>query len=84
MHATVSKVLKTFFFLILHFGRHVYEGAIALPAPPPLATLLEATHNLYCIFATLSVPLQVVAREDKQYGTMYLIPYLKDYRNELP
>ena len=56
------------------------RGAIA----PPLATLLEATHNLYCIFATLSVPLQVVAREGKQYGTMHFIPYLKDYRNDLP
>ena len=44
----------------------------------------EATRNLYCIFATLSVPLQVVAREGKQYGTMHLIPYLKDYRNQLP
>ena len=68
MHTTVLKVLKTFFFLILHFGRHANEGAIA-----PLATLLEATHNLYCIFAALSVPLQVVAREGKQYGTMHLI-----------
>ena len=44
----------------------------------------EATCNLYYIFATLSVPLQVIARESKQYGTMHLIPYLKDYRNELP
>ena len=44
----------------------------------------EATRNLYYIFATLSVPLQVVAREGQQYGTLHLIPYLKDYRNELP
>ena len=44
----------------------------------------EATRSLYCIFATLSVPLQVVACEGKQYGTMHLIPYLKHYRNELP
>ena len=40
--------------------------------------------NLYSIFATLNVPLQVVALEGKQYGTMHLIPYFKDYRNELP
>ena len=45
---------------------------------------LEATRSLYCVFATLSVPLQVVARDGKRYGTMHLIPYLKDYRNELP
>ena len=44
----------------------------------------EATRSLYCIFSTLSVPLQVAAREDKQYGTVHLIPYLKDNRNELP
>ena len=44
----------------------------------------EAKRNLYSIFATLSVPLQVVAREGKQYGTMHLILYFKDYRNELP
>ena len=44
----------------------------------------EATRNLHCIFATLSVLLQVVAREGKQYGTLHLIPYLKDYLNELP
>ena len=44
----------------------------------------EATRNLCSIFATLSVPLQVVAREGKQYSTMHLISYLKDYRNELP
>ena len=44
----------------------------------------EATRNLYCTFATLSRPLQVVAREGKQHGTMHLIPYLKHYRNELP
>ena len=31
----------------------------------------EATRNLYRYFATLSVPLQVVARESKQYGTMH-------------
>ena len=43
----------------------------------------EATRSLYCIFATLSVLLQVVAREGKQHGTTHLIPYLKDYRNEL-
>ena len=29
------------------------------------------------LFATLSVPLQAAAREDKQYGTMHLIPYMK-------
>ena len=40
--------------------------------------------NLYCTLATLSVPLQVVARKGKQYGTMHLIPYLKLYCNELP
>ena len=33
----------------------------------------EAVRNLYCTFAALSVPLQVVAREGKQYGTMHLI-----------
>ena len=44
----------------------------------------EATRNLYCTFATLSAPLQVVAREGKQYGTMPLVPYLKHYRNERP
>ena len=34
----------------------------------------EATRNLYCTFATLSVPLQVAADEGKhQYGTMHLI-----------
>ena len=35
-------------------------------------------------FATLSVSFQEVARKGMQYGTMYLIPYLKHYRNELP
>ena len=44
----------------------------------------EATRNLYCTFATLSIPLQVVAREGKQHGTMHLIPYLKHYCYELP
>ena len=44
----------------------------------------EATCNLHCILATLSVHLQVVARKGKQYGTMHLIPYLNDYRNKLP
>ena len=44
----------------------------------------EATRNLHCTFATLSVPMQVVAHEGKQYGTMHLIPYLKHYRNDLP
>ena len=44
----------------------------------------KATPNLHCTFATLSVPSQVVACEGKQYGTMYLIPYLKHCRNELP
>ena len=34
----------------------------------------EATRNLYCTFATLSVLLKVVAHEGKQYGTMHLIP----------
>ena len=29
----------------------------------------EDTRNLYCTFVTLSVPLQVVARESNQYGT---------------
>ena len=33
----------------------------------------EATCNLLCTFATLSVPLQVVTREGKQHGTMHLI-----------
>ena len=45
--------------------------------------LTGSISGLYCVFATLSVPLQVVAREGKKYGTMHLIPYLKDYRNEL-
>ena len=31
----------------------------------------EAKRNLLCIFATLSVPSQVVAHEGKQYGTMH-------------
>ena len=44
----------------------------------------EATRNLYCIFATFSIPLQVVACKGKQHSTMYLIPHLKHYRNELP
>ena len=51
-------------------------GAQAPLAPPGYAT--------DCTFATLSVPLQVVASECKQYSTMHLIPYLKHYRNELP
>ena len=42
----------------------------------------EATRNLYCTFARLSVPLQVVAHEGKQYGTMHLIRYLKHYSND--
>ena len=42
-----------------------------------------ATRNLYCTFATLSIPLQVVARKDRQYDTMHLITYLKHYHNEL-
>ena len=44
---------------------------------------LEATCDLYCTFATLSLPLQVVGRKGKQYSMMHLIPYLKHYRNEL-
>ena len=44
----------------------------------------KATRNLHCTFSTLSVSLQVVARESKECGTMHLIPYLKHYRNELP
>ena len=45
----------------------------------------EDARNLYryCIFATLSVPLHVVARQGKQYGTMHFIPYSKNYSNEL-
>ena len=31
----------------------------------------EATRNLYCIFATLAVPLHVVTRKGKQCGTMH-------------
>ena len=31
----------------------------------------EATRNLYCNFATLRTPLQVVACKGKQYGTMH-------------
>ena len=38
----------------------------------------------YCTFATLSIPLQAVACEGKQYGLMHLISYLKFYHNELP
>ena len=34
-------------------------------------------------FATLSVPSGLAAREDKQYGRMHLVPYLKHYRNQL-
>ena len=45
--------------------------------------ILEATRNLYCTFTTLSVSLQVVAREGKQYGVMHLISYLMRCRNEL-
>ena len=30
----------------------------------------EATRNLYCTFEMQNVPLQVVAREGKEYGTM--------------
>ena len=44
----------------------------------------EATRNLYCTFATLSVLLREVARESKQYGMIHLIPNLKHYRNKLP
>ena len=40
--------------------------------------------DLYCTFATLSVPLQAVANEGKQYSAMHLIPHLKHYRNDLP
>ena len=43
----------------------------------------KATSNLYCTFATLNVPLKVVARESK-HGTMHFIPYSKHYRNEIP
>ena len=43
----------------------------------------EAMRNLYCNFATLNVTLPVAAREGTQYGTMYLTPDLKHYRNEL-
>ena len=59
----------------------------------------EATRNLSCNFATLSIPLQ--ARDGKQMhlihylkrwhlktpylnGTMHLMPYLKHYHYELP
>ena len=44
----------------------------------------SATRNLYCTFATLSMPSQIVAREGKQHSTIDLIPHLKHYRNELP
>ena len=44
----------------------------------------EATCNLYCTLKTLSVLLQVIAHEGKQYGTMHLIPYLKHHRNDIP
>ena len=44
----------------------------------------EATRNLYCSFARLSVPLQVVGHEGKQYGAMHFIRYLKHYRNDRP
>ena len=43
----------------------------------------EATRNLFCTFATLSVPLQVVPREGKQYGLMHFISYLKPIATEL-
>ena len=66
-------------FSIFHSGIHfhfilLYQGKFRP----------EATHNLYCTFATLSILLQVVAHEGKQYGTMHLIPCLKHYRNDLP
>ena len=44
----------------------------------------KAVRNLFCTFATLSIPLQVVARKGKQHGTMHLIPYLKHSHNGLP
>ena len=44
----------------------------------------EAVHNLYCTFPTLSVPLEVVICEGKQYSTMHLIPFLKHDHNERP
>ena len=60
--------------IFLHIPLHT---SIPRKFPP------KVMHNLYCTLATLSIPLQVVARESKQYGMMHLISYLKHYRNEL-
>ena len=51
--------------------------------PYPNKFRAEAARNLYCTFATLSVLLQEVAHEGKQYDTMHLTPYLKHYCNDL-
>ena len=76
---SILKIFHSIFHSILKFSSIFlsilpYQGKFRLPA----------TRNLYCTFATLSMPSQVVAREGKLHGTMDLIPYLKHYRDELP
>ena len=72
-------ILAIFFHFILKFSS-IFQSMLLYQSK----FRSEATRNLYCIFATLSIPLQVVACKGKQHSTMYLIPHLKHYRNELP
>ena len=75
---SMLKIFRCIFHTILKFSIFLsilpYQGKFKA----------EATRNLYYTFATLSEPLQVVAREGRQYGMMNLIFYLKHYRNKLP
>ena len=64
--------MTSFSFKIFHSILKV--SSIFYSILPYQGNRLEAAHNLFCIFATLSVPLQVVAHKGKQYGTMHPHP----------
>ena len=86
---SILKIFHSIFYSILKFSS-IFHSILQLSSifhsilPHQGKFRPEATRNLYCTFATLSIPLQVVALEGKQRGTRHLIPYLKHYRDELP
>ena len=77
-------ILAIFFLPILKIFHSTLKFSSIFYTKVSLDFRPKATHNLYCRIATLSISLQVVAREVKQYGLMHLILYLKHSYNELP
>ena len=75
---SILKIFHSIFHFILKFSSIFHS---ILPYQDKFRP--KATRSLCCTFAMLSVTLQVVAREGKQYGKMHLIWYWKHFRNVL-